>query len=486
MTIENRYTWPPEHLCNFRWKESYRFAILNWGTRGDIQPFVALGEELVHRGHRVVLAAREPFRSMAVERGIDLFAMEEDGTADLLRTLDSCNSVPKVLKTTSSYSRKITRIQLQSFWEASREADVILTKVITTAPAIHVAEGRGLPVFLTHLDLGFIPTEHFCLADGRMQDRGKVFNLFMARFMLLTLGLSISDKINSWRKEQGMPMDRFAMRNRSSHLFRFPAFAAWSPHLLERPPDWPEWVIQTGWWWLPRNKPIAERLRAFVEAGPPPVYFGFGAGGIPDKTARTELLLSALRKTGNRGILLRSMVDMRTEFPDYALVAEELPYDWLFPRLKMAVHHGGAGTTGAVVAAGIPSIVIPSFTAQTVWGNLVADKKIGTRLDSRGMSAERLAAALQEMDQPEIRSRARALGALVRNDGGAAQAADEIERRLWDATQEHKIHLVRQAVELHPAYSKGKAIEPLPSPDVSNSPRVIDEEPIPEDTVEEE
>jgi sterol 3beta-glucosyltransferase len=432
--------WPIEHRLNFKRKGSYRFAVLNWGTRGDIQPFVALGEELIRRGHQVALAAREPYRALAEDRGIEFHAMEEDGTESLMRSLAACKSVPEMLTTSTSYSRRIAGAQLGSFWEASRGADVILAKVLTTPEAVHVAEGRGLPLFNVHFDPGFIPTSAYCFADGRIQDKGAFFNRFMSGFMLLSFGLFLSDKVNAWRRERGMRLDPLMTRNWAPHLSRFPAFAAWSAHFLPRPADWPARVVQTGWWILPHKRPVDSRLREFLRAGPPPVYIGFGSWGVHEKTTVTDVLLEALRLTGNRAVLLRNTVDDRAEYPPEVLVAEELPHDWLLPRMKAAVHHGGAGTTGAVITAGIPSIVVPSFGMQAAWGRLVAERQIGLTLAKEEMDAQRLADALRRLEDPRMRERAFSLGALARKEGGQEQAADEIERRLWEAADGAPVH----------------------------------------------
>jgi sterol 3beta-glucosyltransferase len=484
LTTDNRFLWPSAHLRNFRRKPAYRFAVLDWGTRGDVQPFIALGTELVRRGHQVVIAARAPFRPLIEEQGIEFFGMEEDGTDDLMRSLAACKGVPDMLKTSASYSRGLIGRQCRSFWEASRWADAVLTKVITTAPAVHVAEGRGVPVFLAHFDLGFLPTGSYCFLDGRIQDRGRMFNRFMARFLLLSMALSFSDRINVWRLGKGLPMDSLGRRNRSTYLSQFPAFAAWSPHFLSRPPDWPEWVVQTGWWRMPGKPAVSRRLREFVEAGPPPVYFGYGSWEVHDKPAVTDMLLEVARATGNRAILLRKTVDDRTEFPQGVLVEEELPYDWLFPHLKAVVHHGGSGTSGAAIHAGVPSIVIPAFPAQAAWGHLVEEKGIGAILEQFDLRADRLAAALREVEKPAIRERAGIIGEAVRNDGGVQQAADEIERRLWEATTDSRTEPILRLADVHPTFTSKEYIEGLPSPDPLVHRRIKGGESAPEDSGE--
>jgi sterol 3beta-glucosyltransferase len=442
MAAEKRPLWPSAHLRNFRRKPAYRFAVLDWGTRGDIQPYLALGAELVRRGHSVVIAARAPYRGLIEGQGIEFFEMEEDGTEDLMRSLAACATLPDMLRTSTGYSRRITVAQARLFWEASRGADAILAKVITTAPALHIAEGRGVPVFLTHFDPGFIPTREYCFTDRRIVDKGPRFNRFMAAFLLASFGLFLSDRVNAWRRERGMRADPLGMRIWAGHLSRFPALAAWSAHFLPRPADWPANVIQTGWWILRGTAPVDRRLREFVEAGPPPVYIGFGSWGVHAKTEVTDTILAALRMTGNRAVLLGNTVDGRKDMPPTVIVADDLPHDWLLPRTKAAVHHGGAGTVGAVITAGIPSIVVPSFDMQTAWGHRIAEKGIGWMLDKRELDAGRLAAALRAAENPALRERAGALGAAARSEGGAAQAADEIERRLWEAGERASIRIV--------------------------------------------
>ncbi|MBN1439399.1 MAG: glycosyltransferase family 1 protein [Anaerolineales bacterium] len=447
MNPKSSSPWPFGHRRAFKRKSSYRFAVLNWGTRGDIQPFAALGEELVRRGHQVVLAAREPYRALVEERGIEFHTMREDGTESLMRTLAACQSLPKMLTTSTAYSRRIAPSQLEAFWEASRGADVILAKVITTPEAIHVAEGRGLPLFNVHFDPGFIPTSAYCFVDGRIQDKGALFNRGLSSFMLLSFGLFLSDKINAWRRAHGLRLDPLATRNWAQHLSRFPAFAAWSAYFLPRPEDWPARVVQTGWWILPHKGPIDPRLRDFLRAGPPPVYVGFGSWGVHEKTAVTDIVLETLRLTGNRGVLLRNTVDGRAEYPPEVLVADEFPHDWLLPRTKAAVHHGGAGTTGAAITAGIPSIIVPSFGMQAAWGRLVADRSIGLTFGRDEMTVPRMAEALRRLEDPRMRERAYSLGALARKEGGQRQAADEIERRLWEAAEVAPVHPVPTPIE---------------------------------------
>jgi len=427
--------WPREFVRNFRHKPSLRFAALTWGTRGDIQPFVALGTELVRRGHQVMLAARAPFRAFIEEHGLGFFELEEDGTDELMHALARSDGGPDGVKLFVQWTRRMVQPQFRQFLAATEGADVLISNAAFTAPALHIAEHRGLPIFQAFFDPGFVPTRRYCISDNRVRDRGALANLAITRLKNAASGLFTWDLVNAWRRERRLPLHLLGEQHHPARLFRLPVLAAWSQALVERPDDWPEWFVQTGRWHLAEKQEPSPRLRDFMAAGPAPVYLGFGSWGVHDKTAVTDLLLETLRATGNRGVLHRNTVDGRSTFPENVFVDDNLPHDWLFPQVKAVVHHGGAGTTGAVATAGVPSIIVPAFFAQEVWGHLLDQKGIGMMLSRKALTVERLAAALRQVDQVQVRERAKALGERARVERAEAQAADEIERRLAEAAR---------------------------------------------------
>jgi sterol 3beta-glucosyltransferase len=465
MSTRRVLPWPSEHLRTLRRKKVFRFAALVWGSRGDVQPFVALGAELVRRGHRVVIAARAPFRALAEAHGIEFFPMAEDGTDQLMRDLAEAKGVPDMVRISSAYSRGLLPAQFRDFWEATREADVVLTKAVSTAPALHIAERRGLPVFFVHVDPGFIPNRRYCLAGDRVRDLGALRNLLLGRMMFLGFGLSVADRINAWRRGQGMPVDWLARRAFPGYFLRFPTIVGWSPRFFARPPEWPEWYVQTGWLRPDNRISAVSRIREFIAAGPAPLYIGFGSWDVHAKTAVTDAVLGALKATGNRAILLRNTIDARTDLPADVLAVDDLPHEWTFPKLKAAVHHGGAGTVGAAAAAGIPMIIIPAFPAQAPWGHRISEMGVGMMLDHHQITEERLVNLFREIDRPELRERARELGAAVREEGGRGQAADEIERLLWEAAPESEPLALPPLAWPQPINTGREFVERLPSPD---------------------
>jgi sterol 3beta-glucosyltransferase len=456
MKDSSTFHWPPEYRRNLARRKAYRFAALLWGSRGDVQPFIALGGELVRRGHSVVIAARERFRRLAEEQGVELHPMPEDGTEEFMKAMAQARGVPDMLPLSASYSRGILQTQFAGFEEAGRGADVILTKAISTMPALHLAEWMGVPVFLVHIDPGFIPSDNYCMAGDRFADKGGLVNRLMSHMMLTVFSLTVADRINAWRIRRRLAPDPLARRNHAARLFRLPAFAVWSPRFLPRPANWPEWYVQTGWWQLPRRQAPDPRLRDFVLFGPPPLYFGFGSWDVHDKHRATDVILEALAATGDRAVLLRDTVDADRTYPLNVLLVDNVPHDWLFPRVKAAVYHGGAGTTGAVTTAGAPSILIPAFAAQIPWGHLVTERGIGTMLDRHGLTGGKLAEAIRRVGGPGVAERARRFADSMRAEGGVEQAADEIERRLEEAVRERKIRLVRRPEDLTAVFSRSR------------------------------
>jgi UDP:flavonoid glycosyltransferase YjiC (YdhE family) len=400
-----------------------------------VQPFVALGAELARRGHRVTVAARAPFRAFVEQHGLDFHELEEDGTEQLMQELASNAGGSAGVKLFLKWQRQLVRPQFRQFWQATEAAEVIISNAAYTLPALHVAESRGIPIVQAFFDPVFLATRSYGLFNERIQDRGALLNLWSTRLRNLASAALTVDIVGAWRRARGLNWLRLGELHDPALLFRMPVFAAWSTALLPRPRDWPEPVVQTGRWHWPMEEHVGQPLREFMEAGPPPVYIGFGSWGTHDKTAVTELILEALQRTGSRGVLHRNTVDGRSSFPASVYVDDHLPHEWLFPRVKAVVHHGGAGTTGAVAAAGVPSVIVPAFFGQIPWGALVRERGAGTMLARSELSVDSLVAALQEVSQPRVRERAREMGHHTKGEGGVTQAADEIERCLRQAAR---------------------------------------------------
>jgi sterol 3beta-glucosyltransferase len=207
---------------------------------------------------------------------------------------------------------------------------------------------------------------------------------------------------------------------------QYPTLYGFSPSVIPKPSDWHNTEV-TGYWFLDAATdwvPPAD-LMAFLQAGPPPVYIGFGSMGSrkPEETA--DLVLQAIARTGQRAILLSGWGGLsKADLPETVFMVESVPHSWLFSQVAAVVHHGGAGTTAAGLRAGVPSIVIPFFGDQPFWGQRVAKLGVGPEpIPRKQLTVERLAQAIRTAvtDRGMIR-RAADLGAKIQAEDGVANA----------------------------------------------------------------
>ena len=173
----------------------------------------------------------------------------------------------------------------------------------------------------------------------------------------------------------------------------------YSPLVQPTPADWPETIITSGYWFLDQSAEWQppEDLLTFLEAGPPPVYIGFGSmtGSKPEKLGRVAL--EALAQSGQRGIFGLGWGGISAKnLPSNVYKMESVPHDWLFPQMAAVVHHGGAGTTAAGLRAGIPSVIVPFFGDQQFWAGRVRDLGVGPPpVPKKKLTADRLSQAIR-------------------------------------------------------------------------------------------
>jgi sterol 3beta-glucosyltransferase len=208
-----------------------------------------------------------------------------------------------------------------------------------------------------------------------------------------------------------------------------PTVVSCSNYVFPKPADWPEHVYNTGYWFLDEEadwNPPSELLD-FLGRGTPPVYVGFGSIGNPalaDQT--TELVIDALKRSGQRGILATGWSGLSTinNIPEEVFILESAPHSWLFPRMAAVVHHGGAGTTAAGLKAGVPSVIIPHSTDQFAWGRRVYELGAGSKpIRRKNLTPENLSDAIKFVLAKEIKKAAKDLGIKIQSEKGAETAA---------------------------------------------------------------
>lgn len=411
-----------------------KFAILATGTRGDIQPFVALAQGFSAAGHEAVLAAPRAFESFVRSYGVEFFPMGSDFTALLESPEGKAALRGNPIKTMQAVRQTVIpmmRRMLDDAWAAAQEADAIIYHPKALA-GVHLAERLRVPCFIGAPVPVVVLTATFPAPAFVSRDLGGFLNRLT--YAAVRSGTRPFRKmINAWRREVlGLGPrreDEFTQGGQP-----VPVLHAFSRHVVPPPADWPPEAVVTGYWFARRVQVWhpPEALSAFLEAGPPPVYVGFGSVAGLDRDEGTRMALEALSQAGVRGILATGSGDgPRLLSPD-VLAIPEAPHDWLFPRVAAVVHHGGAGTVAAGLAAGKPTLVCPATTDQPFWGRVVHQLGVGPApIPRRRLTAERLAAAIQALiADTGMQRRAAALGEAIRAEDGVGRAVEEILRRM--------------------------------------------------------
>lgn len=408
-----------------------RVVILTVGTHGDVRPCVALGRGLVGAGHEVRIATHAEYEPFVREWGLDFAAVEGNPQAvfqgEIGRRL-AASSRPGLafLRYGKRLLRPLVRTFLEDCWRASREAEAIVY-TRTAFAGWQIAEKLRAPCAAVHYRPHTVgPFLQRVFPSGPL-GLGRALNHFNFHFGQQVAWQFVRPMVNRWRRETlDLPPLPFTGGARRVYRRQVPFLFAYSPAVIPKPPSWPAWYDVTGYWFLDRPEgwqPPPELL-AFLADGPPPIYLGFGSMTFEDPAATTELALEALRRTGRRGIIQAGWAGLgRSDLPDDVFLIDDVPHDWLFPRVAAVVHHGGAGTTGSGLRAGVPSIIVPVFFDQPFWARRVAALGVGPPpVPQRALSADWLSASIRAAERDDVRDRAAALGERIRAEDGVARA----------------------------------------------------------------
>lgn len=407
-----------------------RISIQTLGTRGDVQPYLALTQGLMRRGHELQLAAPAQFADLVQASGVRFAPLPGEFLA-LLDTPEGKAAVAggqgfsagfKLLKQVKPMMRRL----LDEEWDVARafRPDLIIYHPKSLA-APHIAERLDIPALLASPLPGFTPTRAFASPLLPVDSLGPL-NRLSHLLMMRSADLLFGKMLGQWRETALGLAGRLAKVEAAATLY------AYSRHVLPVPQDWDaQRVLVAGYWFLDSGADwqMPAAMAQFLAAGDKPVYVGFGSmpGVDAGKLART--VIEGLALAGKRGLLATGGGALQlTEIPPHVHLIASAPHDRLFAHVSATFHHGGAGTTGAALRAGLPTLTCPFFGDQPFWGRRIAALGAGPKpLDRRSLSAERLAAALSAMDEPQMRLRAHALGAKIRQEDGVGRAVDFIE-----------------------------------------------------------
>lgn len=418
--------------------------IVTAGTRGDIQPYVALGYALQQRGHHATICTCAQFEPFIKSYGLSYGFMHDD----FLQLVDS-EAGRKAIDNSGNFSgllvslfrllkqaRAINHRMLRDTWHAAQKAkpDIIIFHPKILA-GVHIAEKLQRPALLATPVPAIVPSREFPALGFPKLPLGGWYNKLS--YWLLFKGYHQYDHlINQFRQtELGLPkysksLSPLQMPDRTP----VPVLHAYSKHVGPTAADWPATACVTGYWFLPQpdNWQPTTELQTFLDSGAPPVYVGFGSmsGRRPWQVLQT--VIAALQKAGIRGIVAgKAWTSLQIDLPDTILLLDQVPHDGLFPRVSAVVHHGGAGTTAAGIRAARPTLICPFILDQFYWGERIYKLGVGPApLPQKKLNTERLATALDELTtQAHFRKNAQHLADKLRHEEGLANAISIIESR---------------------------------------------------------
>ena len=420
-------------------------TILTTGSRGDTQPYVALGLELKKAGHAVRIVAFENFESFVKSYGLDFYPIK----GDVVRVASSINAqegmkADNPLKFLLSFQKlQLLVFDVQKdFFNACEGSDVIIYHP-GAAIGYFIAQYLKIPSILA-TPFPMTATGDFpALIFYDTVRLGRSFNLITHKIFENIMWFASSSPIKQfWKQKFGKIPENFSSPFRKQNSRNLPTVISCSKYVFPRPADWPENVYYYGYWFLDEEngwEPPAD-LVVFLQKGTPPVYIGFGSVGDPKLAVQTtQLAIEALTRCGQRGVLATGWSGMAhiDNLPNDIFILENAPHAWLFPRMAAVVHHGGAGTTAAGLRAGVPGIIIPSGNDQFAWGRRIYELGVGAKpIPRKQLSAEKLSEAIKFALTEEIKNAAKNLGAKIQAENGAEATAKMIDQYL-ESTASH-------------------------------------------------
>lgn len=398
------------------------------GSRGDVQPMLALALALQARGHDVVVSAAPDFSGWAAELGLP-FASSGTGVQEWLHA-----HWPEMSSGPRGFLRGLRSIGTELFpqWFAAtlrdaRGADVLVSASQFASPS--VAEKLGIPCVGVAYSPLLLRSRHHPPIFARSQGLPRWANAMLWSISdAVVWGGLLERRINIERRKIGLP----AIASGPKHFFEeIPYLLASDPVVAPAAPDWTRFrVAQTGPWFYDDPQPLDPEVEAFLDAGPPPVYVGFGSMVSTDVNALTRAVLEGAGASGRRVLLSKGWAGLGGgELPATVKVVHgPMPHAKLFPRLAAVVHHGGAGTTATALRAGVPQVIVPHMADQFHHAHRLAALDISAPgIPVKRLDANKLARAIDATLALDPAPRLAAAERLRAGDG-VLRAAEFLER----------------------------------------------------------
>ena len=413
-----------------------KILMLTLGSRGDVQPYVALGAVLKARGHEVTVSTGRGFDGLITGYGLSSVPLSVDiqamiGTPEIQAALKSPKGKWDAFRSTTDLMQR----QLDDMWSVARKVE---PDIIVYHPkgylAPYLARTLGAIAVPSFLQPAFAATGSFPSPITSLPGLGPFGNRLSGHVMTGLMQLGCGTMLRKWfpKNKEVSPRPRLPILHGYHPKGKtIPRLFAHSRHIVPKPPDWGPDEHVTGYWFLPKSTAweAPADTADFLAAGPAPVYVGFGSMPSIDTDRTASVVMNTLRQTKTRAIVAKGWGALSAAASaDGIHVLERAPHDWLFPKCSAVVHHGGAGTTHEGLRWGRPSLVCPVFGDQPFWGRTVERLGAGPApIFLRKLNEDGFANALETLQLETIQDQALSLSGPIQAERGAEAAADLIE-----------------------------------------------------------
>nr|GMD69117.1 sterol 3-beta-glucosyltransferase UGT80A2-like isoform X1 [Ipomoea batatas] len=417
-----------------------QIVMLIVGTRGDVQPFIAIGKRLQDYGHRVRLATHANFKEFVLTAGLEFYPLGGDPkvlAGYMVKNKGFLPSGPSEIPAQRNQMKDIIYSLLPACKEPDMDTGVAFNAeaIIANPPAYghtHVAEALKIPIHI-FFTMPWTPTNEFPHPLSRVKQPSGYRLSYQIVDSLIWLG--IRDMINDLRKKKLKLRPVTYLSGSQGSESDIPHGYIWSPHLVPKPKDWGPKIDVVGFCFLDLASSYEppESLVSWLNAGPKPIYIGFGSLPVQEPEKMTQTIVDALQRTGQRGIINKGWGGLGNlaEPKDSIYLLDNCPHDWLFPQCSAVVHHGGAGTTAAGLKAACPTTIVPFFGDQPFWGDRVHDRGVGpSPIPVDEFSLPKLIDAINFMLDPKVKERAVELAKAMENEDGVTGAVKAFLKQL--------------------------------------------------------
>lgn len=417
-------------------------GIFTYGTRGDLQPYVALALGLMDKGHKVTLSATEDFKDFVEGFGVKFeplwgnaeTMMNSKEGQNILQTENSIKLMKYYFKVLHDNREPLRK----SYYQAISKVDFIIANSMTLPIVSAIAEKQCKKVALTYFMPPVVPTTEFPLGDFDFFNfpwynklTYKIAQAFFWKF--------IKQDTNEYRKELGLPELK---ENLVTYLDKQKILDLYclSPSLISQPKDWESHHKITGFINIPKQKrethfldQTTRELSEWLSDGDKPIYVGFGSNGVGNTEKFSKIITEVLEKTNERILFCTGWSQFNNLLKHKNLfVTKYVNHETILPKCKLGIFHGGAGTLATMLRHNLPVIIVAFYTDQPTWGKIVESKKLGVHIPVKTLSFDKLISAIQKTQTDEIKNSITTIGQQIRDENGLDNAITEIEKHFND------------------------------------------------------